>query len=287
MIVHAPSCLEFAALKNTGKKFRPYFDVEYHNKAEGDFEEHVFLKTITYETIERIQHYPVVKEWRRKIKPHLNNPELQAILAADFNKYTVGRWGTRFRPGQLPGDFETCDWELAIRGRHPEYFKYVKHGACHWLVNFNHHLAKLVEPNRTWRIITSNEHSTVWDNNLTLFDMNGLALYGSAVECFEAAAFGPNSTVLPPDEGVDAGLPRVHYAREIIGLRVKPLYDVPAPTPDPMRSCRARKRAKEDILSRLLAENPPMLTPDGWVYPDAAPVNQAECGRIGIPDGQR
>ena len=39
----------------------------------------------------------------------------------------------------------------------------MKHAACHWLVNFALELAQLVEPDRKWRIITSDKHSTVWD----------------------------------------------------------------------------------------------------------------------------
>jgi hypothetical protein len=101
-------------------------------------------------------------------------------------------------------------------------------------VNFNHQLAKLVEPNRTWRIITSDHHSTVWDNDRTLFDLNGLAILESAAECFEAAAFGPNSSVLAPAAELIPGLPKMGYAREIVGLRIKPLYHMRAPTPAPL-----------------------------------------------------
>lgn len=222
------------SLRNTSKKVCAYIDIDYGKNSEVWTRGTPVIKTLTPEKTQSIQHYPVVKNWGRKIKLHLHNPELQNILAADFNKYTVGRWGQRFRPGQLPADFESCDWQSAVHGRHPEFHKYLKHGACHWLVNFNHHLAKLVEPNRTWRIITSDEHSTVWDNNSTLFDLNGLALFDSAAECFEAAAFGPNSEVLAPAEGVITGLPEMGYAREIIGLRIKPLYHLRVPAPVPM-----------------------------------------------------
>ena len=233
-ITYARSYAEIMALRDTSKKVCPYIDVDYGENSEGETTAKRVIKTLTPEKTQSIQHYPILKNWGRKIKPHLDNAKLQAILAADFNKYTVGRWGKRFRPGQLPADFESCDWILGVRGRHPKYFDYVKHGACHWLVNFNHHLAKLVEPNRTWRIITSDDHSTVWDNDSTLFDLNGLALFDSAAECFEAAAFGPNSEVLAPAEGVITGLPEMGYAREIIGLRIKPLYHMPAPTPAPL-----------------------------------------------------
>jgi hypothetical protein len=63
----------------------------------------------------------------------------------------------------------------------------VKHAACHWLVNFNLRLAQLVEPQRPWRILTSDEHSTVWDGDSTLFDFNFLALCIDPESCFSLA----------------------------------------------------------------------------------------------------
>jgi len=178
--------------------------------------------------IDSIKFYPVVKNWSRKICPHLDNPTLQKVLVSDFNKYTTGRWGERFRLGQYPADFESCDWRLSVRGRHPRYFQYVKHGACHWLVNFNLTLAQLVEPKKEWRIVTSLIHSTVWGGEHTLSDLNGMALFnGDAPECFVLAALAPGSRELALGELDEVDLPRMTYAREIVGLRLKPLYHVP------------------------------------------------------------
>jgi hypothetical protein len=42
-------------------------------------------------------------------------------------------------------------------------------------------LAMQVEPNRIWHIVTSDEHSTVWDGKKTLSDMNFLALGVTAI----------------------------------------------------------------------------------------------------------
>jgi hypothetical protein len=64
---------------------------------------------------------------------------------------------------------------------------YVAHGACHWLVNFALRLAMLAEPDRQWRIITSNGHSTVWDGRDTLFEFNWQALGELPADCFHAA----------------------------------------------------------------------------------------------------
>jgi hypothetical protein len=124
-----------------------------------------------------------VRNWR-KIKRHLGDRELNDILVRDFNKYTFGLWRKRFTLGQFPDQFESCDWRPYRPGRYPAYWRYVKHGACHWLVNFNLKLATLVEPARKWRILTSDYHSTVWDDHETLFDFNFSALGISPKECF-------------------------------------------------------------------------------------------------------
>jgi len=183
---------------------------------------------IAHHEIESMKFYPVVKNWTRKICQHLENPDLQKVLVSDFNKYTTGRWGERFRLGQYPDQFESCDWRWSVRGKHPRYFQYVKHGACHWLVNFNLTLAQLVEPKKEWRIVTSRIHSTVWDGEHTLFDLNGLALFkGGAPECFVLAALAPGSRELALGELDEVDLPWMTYAREIVGLRLKPLYHVP------------------------------------------------------------
>jgi hypothetical protein len=42
-------------------------------------------------------------------------------------------------------------------------------------------------PRRTWRIITSPEHSTVWDGDQLLFDFNFQAMGIDAGECFQLA----------------------------------------------------------------------------------------------------
>ena len=100
--------------------------------------------------------------------------------------------------GAIPANYDRCDWRYLQedengdmkRGRHPAFWKYVCHGACHWLVNFNLRLAMLVEPNRKWRILHSEKHSTAWDGETTLFDMNMLALEVPPEECFRDATYG-------------------------------------------------------------------------------------------------
>jgi hypothetical protein len=78
-----------------------------------------------------------------KILPHLGDQRLDEILVREFNKFTIGRREKRFGPGEFSRDHESCDWYLEHRGRPPRYWAYVKHAACHWLVNFNLGLARL------------------------------------------------------------------------------------------------------------------------------------------------
>ncbi len=133
-----------------------------------------------------MKYYNIVKNWQ-KVKKHLNDEKLNKILIKDFNKFTYGRWKMKFKKGMFPRDFESCDWDWDIKGRKPEYYKYVKHSACHWLVNFNLKLATLVQPEKEWRILTSDKHSTVWDGKDTLFDINFFALRIDPNHAFELA----------------------------------------------------------------------------------------------------
>jgi hypothetical protein len=134
-----------------------------------------------------MRYYDLQRHWTKKIEPHLANKQLNNILVRDFNKFTFGRWGRRFVHGQYPCEYESCDWSWNHKGPAPRYWKYTKHAACHWLVNFNLKLATLVEPKRSWRIVTSDQHSTVWDGVETLFEFNFLAFGIPAQECFDLA----------------------------------------------------------------------------------------------------
>lgn len=138
-----------------------------------------------------MNYYPIQKRWQ-KIKPHIENKEVQKMLVRDFNKFTSGRWNKPFTRGMKPHEFESCDWWCDHKGRMPEYWNYVKHSACHWLVNFNLALANIVEPNKNWRIVSSHQHSTVWDGEETLFDFNFLALGVDPNEAFELAMADKN-----------------------------------------------------------------------------------------------
>jgi hypothetical protein len=141
------------------------------------------------------EYYDLKRNWR-KVRRHIEHPEVQAMLVRDLNRYSWGHRRKKFEPGMKPSQFESCDWQLRHRERLPAFWAYTKHAACHWLVNFTLRLAQLVEPKRQWRIITSQKHSTVWDGERLLFDFNFQAMQISPEQCF-ALAYGKE---LEPNE---------------------------------------------------------------------------------------
>jgi hypothetical protein len=136
-----------------------------------------------------MQYYDLQKNWRKVKRAIDRNPYIENILVRDFTKFTFGRWKKPFKSGQYPTEFESCDWQYNLfrRGRRPSFWKYTKHAACHWIVNFALELAQVVEPKRVWRIISSDGHSTVWDGSTTLFDFNFQAMGIDADKCFQLA----------------------------------------------------------------------------------------------------
>ena len=131
-----------------------------------------------------MRYYDLKKNWTRKIVPHLSDPEVIKVLVADMDKFTFGRWGSHFTVDMLPAQVDSCDWRCDRRGRMPRFWDYASHSKCHWLVNFNLELAKRAVPRRPWRIRTSQKHSTVWDGEELLFDINFSALDVPPDECF-------------------------------------------------------------------------------------------------------
>jgi hypothetical protein len=159
-----------------------------------------------------MRYYDLKRHWTKKIEPHLADEQLNNILVRDMNKFTMGRWEKPFVHGQYPCEHESCDWSLEHKGPAPRYWKYTKHAACHWLVNFNLKLAMLVEPERSWIIVTSDNHSTVWDGAETLFEFNFLAFGIPPQECFDLAF--QDGTVLRPGKYRRTYFPE-HFSEEI------------------------------------------------------------------------
>jgi hypothetical protein len=64
------------------------------------------------------------------------------------------------------------------------------------LVNTLLYVAMAAYPNRAWRIVTSSLHSTIWDGEQTLFDLNFVTLKVHVHKCIEIAFMQPDSVML-------------------------------------------------------------------------------------------
>ena len=113
----------------------------------------------------------------------------------DFGKQKDEDYGIKncrteiLRPELTPRDYDSVNWRYHLEDgkKEPEFWKYVCHGACHWLINLNLFVAQQYDRTKGWRIVSGKKHSTVWDGKDTLFDANFLALRVSADKAYELA----------------------------------------------------------------------------------------------------
>ena len=159
----------------------------------------------------REKYYDLQRHWTRKIVPHLKDKALNGILVRDFNKFTMGRWNRPFVQGNWPEEFDATDWRGGRRDPRPRYFRYANYLCSHWLVNFQLRLAELAEPNKGWRIVTSEMWSTVWNGQETLFEFTLQATGESADWARKMATDAGGSRVLPIGQQLELRSAR-HYS---------------------------------------------------------------------------
>ena len=145
--------------------------------------------------------YPIQSQWR-KLKPIYESekawqmwyPEMCAYLRDCLeDEYFVTIPTPPNTPDTWPATFDGCSWRdgTTRRGRYPGYWRFVCHSACHWVANLNLYVATKAEPDRDWKIISSDLHSTVWDvATKTLWETNFLAFGISARETYKMATHG-------------------------------------------------------------------------------------------------
>jgi hypothetical protein len=152
-------------------------------------------------------YFPIQKRWRllrplfeREVTIRLAHLEMEAYAqtrAADL--------GYEHRPREFsidlrPADYDSCSWrwDRGRRGPEPGYWAWACHSACHWLAAVNLYVISALEPDRPWRVATSDRHSTVVDlGRGLLFDTNFLALRVTPEQCWADAVEGPGAKVLP------------------------------------------------------------------------------------------
>lgn len=128
-------------------------------------------------------YYPIQTHWR-KIAPILRSKECESIWRPNMRDYLEQRahdnnYEYKDRPFEFPSSCDSCDWRFERRTKHPAYWEFVCHSACHWLVDMCLYTAIKLHPEVPWRIVSSHKHSTVWNGEKewpVLFDLNFLAL---------------------------------------------------------------------------------------------------------------
>lgn len=98
-------------------------------------------------------------------------------------------------PHSKPAYYDSCDWRYNRnrRGPNPAYWDFACHSACHWVVDLCLYVATTAYPSIPWRILTHQEHSTVWDGDYKsplLFDINFSAIGVCPAQGLETAFKG-------------------------------------------------------------------------------------------------
>lgn len=150
--------------------------------------------------VKRAKYFDIQKNWR-KLGPIFRSEEARRIWKPCMDQFDMWRFEDNKRSGEwkpdqhgnLPSDYDSCDWRFMTAGRHPEFWDFVCHSACHWIVDLALFVAMKAYPDIPWRIVTSKRHSTVWNGDLknpVMFDLNFLALKVKPSDAMEAAFTG-------------------------------------------------------------------------------------------------
>lgn len=160
-----------------------------------------------------MQYFPIQKQWRR-LGSLYRSFDAALIWFPEMEAFSASRAedrGYAYKPAQLtpdlrPAYYDSCDWRWGSgrRGPHPAFWDFAVHGACHWTCSLHLWVAMQVQPERPWRIVTANKHSTVWDGERTLWDGNFLALGIPADDAWDLASAEPDTEHLP------VGQPMLH-----------------------------------------------------------------------------
>lgn len=150
--------------------------------------------------------YNVQKNWS-KIKPIIETEECKNIWYHDLEISSLTKadqFGFDYHQRdydevEYPMDYDSCDWRYdSGRGRKPNYYKYVVHGRCHWVVNMNLYTAMKLIPHKEWRIVSGDIHSTVWNGEDMVFDINYFILYPKINEWWKELNNASNTFFLEP-----------------------------------------------------------------------------------------
>ena len=164
------------------------------------------------------RYFDLGRYWNSRLKNIFESDFVQAQLFKDFQKFVKGKERRlnsergsshqvtyEYAQTDKPIRWDFCDWRSSRIGRPYLFDEYVCHGACHCIVNSLLLTAKIAYPNILWVIVSGRNHSTVWDKELTFFDMNYFALKVSAEDCASNTVLDNESVILQVGVLLDLG----------------------------------------------------------------------------------
>jgi hypothetical protein len=141
------------------------------------------------------------KHWR-KLQPIFESDEIKDVSNREMNSFKLADYhpGNRvYRTFRYPEEYDYGDWRFwRGRGRPANYLKWVCAGSCHWSAVVNLHVLKIYQPEIPWQLVTSRDHSTVWDGNKLIFDMQYYALTVPIDELVAIVNSSKNRKIYPP-----------------------------------------------------------------------------------------
>ena len=126
---------------------------------------------------EDLTYFNVSKYWD-KLNPIYETDEIKEIALYKLNAYLKVKAkddGYTFKPLTefvYPCDYNSDFWICDGRKRRLKYFNWVLHRACHWMAPINLEVIVKALPDREWRLVYSDFHSTVFDGKRTVYDLN-------------------------------------------------------------------------------------------------------------------
>jgi hypothetical protein len=167
--------------------------------------------------IEDIRFYDIQANWRRLRDLFYSKYNLYDlyIRMESFEKLRKEEYGYEYKPREFTLDlrpvfYDYYSWRSRRnkRGRMPAFWDFACQSACHWVNAWAMEcICSEMYTEFRWRLVTSDKHTTIWDGDKTLFDINFLALGISPEEAWELAACQPDSEVWTEFLAPDADIP--------------------------------------------------------------------------------
>ena len=151
--------------------------------------------------------YDIQKNWN-KIKPIIETDECKQIWFRDLVisckrraiEHNYEHHERNYEDYERPMEFDTGDWRFWVQGRPPRYLEYVVQGRCHWVVNMNLYVAMRLMPEKPWRIVAGEDHSTVWYGEDMVFDINYFITGPDISGWWDKLFNDPDTHILKPSE---------------------------------------------------------------------------------------